>query len=451
MLTKLKQYIYKGHERTVRAKKNILMSFILKGINIFIQLLLVPLLLNYLSPLKYGIWLTLSSVINWFYFFDIGLGNGLRNKLAEAFAKNDKNIAKIYVSTTYATLSLIVSFLYLIFLITYKYVNWQIVFNVPDNLTGELNRLILIVFTFFALNFIARLISSIVNADQKSAINDIIFTSGNLFALFIVYIISEISTESLVLVGLAMGSSVFIPTTIATFVLFKNKYHEIIPSLSFIKLNYINELTSLGLKFFIMQIAAVVVFTTDNIIITQLFGPAEVTPYNIALKYFNIIQMGFSILITPFWSAFTEAYQKNDVEWIKNIINKLLKIWGGVVILVIIMILCSGFVYTIWIGNSVKIPFSLSVLMGLFVIIATWSNIFAFFINGVGKLKISLITATVNSVINIPLSVLFAKYMGLGINGVILGTCISLSIGAVLRPLQSYKIINNKAYGVWNE
>jgi Na+-driven multidrug efflux pump len=73
------------------------------------------------------------------------------------------------------------------------------------------------------------------------------------------------------------------------------------------------------------------------------------------------------------------------------------------------------------------------------------------FINGVGKLNISLITATVNSVINIPLSVLFAKYMGLGINGVILGTCISLSIGAVLRPLQSYKIMNNKAYGVWIE
>ena len=74
-----------------------------------------------------------------------------------------------------------------------------------------------------------------------------------------------------------------------------------------------------------MQIAAVVVFTTDNLIITQLFGPAQVAPYSIALKYFNIAQMGFSIIITPFWSAFTEAYTKNDYAWIKNNIKRLIK------------------------------------------------------------------------------------------------------------------------------
>ena len=93
------------------------------------------------------------------------------------------------------------------------------------------------------------------------------------------------------------------------------------------------------------RLAAVVVFTTDNLIITQLFGPAQVAPYAIALKYFNIAQMGFSIIITPFWSAFTEAYAKNDFGWIKNTIKKLIKIWSMVVFVVIIMLLLSGKIY----------------------------------------------------------------------------------------------------------
>ena len=81
----------KGHERTVKAKKNIVASFVIKGLNIAIGLILVPLTINYLNPTKYGIWITLSSVIGWFSFFDIGLGNGLRNRFAEAIAVGDTN------------------------------------------------------------------------------------------------------------------------------------------------------------------------------------------------------------------------------------------------------------------------------------------------------------------------------------------------------------------------
>jgi len=87
----LRQYISnfltKGHPRTLEAKKNIVASFGIKILNTAINLILVPLTLNYVSPMKYGICLTLNSIILWFTVFDIGLGTGLRNKFAEAKAK----------------------------------------------------------------------------------------------------------------------------------------------------------------------------------------------------------------------------------------------------------------------------------------------------------------------------------------------------------------------------
>ena len=33
------------------------------------------------------------------------------------------------------------------------------------------------------------------------------------------------------------------------------------------------------------------------------------------------------VVISPFWSAITEAYSKKDFNWIKNSIKNILKIW----------------------------------------------------------------------------------------------------------------------------
>ena len=110
-------FFTKGHARTLRAKKNIAASFLIKGASIVIGLMLVPLTINYLEPTKYGIWITLSSIIGWFGFFDIGLGHGLRNRFAEALAKGKHELARSYVSTTYAILSLIIGGVLVLFFV----------------------------------------------------------------------------------------------------------------------------------------------------------------------------------------------------------------------------------------------------------------------------------------------------------------------------------------------
>ena len=54
-------------------------------------------------------------------------------------------------------------------------------------------------------------------------------------------------------------------------------------------------------------------------------------------------------------------------------------------------------------------------------------------------------------IINIPISIFFAKNLNMGSAGVILGTCVSLIIGSFLAPLQSFKIIKGNAKGIWNK
>ena len=106
-LSAIWSFFKSGHKRTLTIKKHIIGSVFVKGLSILVSLLLVPITLNYLDSEKYGIWLTISSVIFWFGFLDIGLGNGLRNKLAEALAGGDLKLAQKYVSTSYFVLALI--------------------------------------------------------------------------------------------------------------------------------------------------------------------------------------------------------------------------------------------------------------------------------------------------------------------------------------------------------
>ena len=102
--------------RTKRAKQNILAMFAIKGVGLLISFLYIPLLLHTLNTVDYGVWLTLTSIVSWISFFDIGLGNGLRNKLCEAISINDIQKARELVSTAYVSLVTFVVFLILFFL-----------------------------------------------------------------------------------------------------------------------------------------------------------------------------------------------------------------------------------------------------------------------------------------------------------------------------------------------
>src|SRR5665647_651981 len=157
----LTDFFTKGQDRSIKIKKNILASFVIKGFSIAISIILVPLTINYVNPTQYGIWLTLSSIITWFSFFDIGFGHGLRNKFAEALAKGEEELARIYVSTTYAILCIIIGIVLILFLCINPFINWAKILNTTQEMAGELSILAGIVFIFFCLRFIFQLVTTV--------------------------------------------------------------------------------------------------------------------------------------------------------------------------------------------------------------------------------------------------------------------------------------------------
>jgi O-antigen/teichoic acid export membrane protein len=439
-----------GHDRTNRAKKNIAASFFIKGANIAVGLILVPITINYLTPTKYGIWITMTSIVAWFGFFDVGLGNGLKNRFAEAIAKGNHALAKIYVSTTYAILTIIITVFLLLFFIINIFLDWNIILNAGDDplLRKELSYLAIVVFTSFGMTFVLNLISIILSADQRSAKSGVFDLLGKSLSLLFIYILTRYSTSSLLSLGLIYCIITPLVLALSTIWFFNKKYKPYRPSLKSVDFSKAKDLFNLGIKFFVIQISAIILYQTNTMVIAQLFGPAMVTPYSVAYKYFSVLIMGFMIIVTPFWSAFTEAWTKQDLIWIKRIMKKLIRLWLVLFSIGMIMLLFSGFIFKVWIGHNFSVPIAISVLSLSWILINAWNGIFSQFLNGVGKVKIQLIIGVAAAIVNIPMAIFLGKLMG--ISGILLSNTILGLVTVFVYPVQYKKLINGTAQGLFN-
>lgn len=443
------QLINQGKQRSVKAKRHIIASFFIKGVSIFIGFYMVPLTIGYVHKEEYGIWLTLSSIVGWFSFFDIGLGHGLRNKLAVTMAQGEMDKARTYVSSTYAIVGMIIVVVLFLFFVLQPWLNWQSILNTNTINEEELRLIAIATFTFFCVNFILKLIHSIFLADQQPANEGFVNLLSNLISLIIIFVLTKTTQGSLFYLALALGLAPMVILLLASAYMFYGPYKSIAPSIGHVKVAQFKELGSLGVRFFLIQISSIVIFSTDNIIISQILGPSDVPAYAIAFKYFGLVTTVFSIVSLPFWSAYTEAYENKDLDWIVSTNKKLIKFWRGLVIVSLLMLGISPFFYNIWVPE-VRIPFLLSVMMCIFVNMLAWGSIFVTFINGVGKIQLQLVVGIVSTLINIPLSYFFAQTLGLGTAGVIMASIVCIGYGPVLAPIQFKKIIKGTATGIWN-
>jgi len=442
--------LFEGQPRSVRAKQNIVALFLLRGISVGVNLLLVPMTLTYLNQARYGVWITLSSIMGWVSLMDIGLGNGLRNEFAKALALNNRDLARAQISTTYACVAAIVAVIIGAFFIVNPFLRWSAILNTPPQMEGELHRLAAVVFVFFCLRLLFGLISTVLLADQKPARSNLLEVLASLLALGGVYALTRLAEGSLFWLGVVISGSAAAVPLVANFWLFGGRYRALAPSPRFVQPGRARALVLLGVQFFLLQIAGTVIFATSNIVITQFFGPTEVVPYNIAFKYYGVALMAFTVVITPFWSAFTDAHTRGDTVWITMALGKLKMAWVILAAALVVMTLCAHAAYAFWVGTTVTVPLALSLAMCAYVLIVAWSTIFAYFINGTGKIALQLWVALLAALGVIPLAIYFATGLGLGSAGVMLAICAVLLPGCFLWPMQVRRIVTGRARGIWS-
>lgn len=420
-------------------------SVVFKGLAVACSFLSIPLMIHYLGQEQFGVWSTLLSVMTWITFFDLGLGNGLRNKVAESIAKNELTEAGRYISSAYSLIGIISISAFITIAAAAFFIPWQSIFNSQAVSEVSLRTTVLITAFFICLNFWIGLINSVINAEQKTSL--VVFGQflTNVLALLLVFVLNRFANVSLIYLAASYGISLIAANLILSAIYYRKKMN-LFPRFYLDRL-HIRPLLSLGLQFFIIQIAVLVIFTTDKIIISQLLGPYYVTEYEVVSKLFSVVGIAFTLLVAPLWSSYTDAYQRKDLIWIRNALRKQIQLVGFSVLIVALICLRAPEIIRLWIGSEVQASLPLIISVGVYTIISIWSGVFAYIVNGIGAIKVQMITSILAVIVNIPLAIVLIKWGGMGVEAVVWSNVFCLMFFAVAGSIQVRQLIYRPKFG----
>lgn len=445
----VKSFVSSNSERSNTVKWNIIFSGLIKLVNIAISLLLVPLTINYVNSELYGIWLSLSSIAAWFGLFDIGFGLGLRNRLTTAIALHKYKYGKILVSTTYGFMAVVFFIVALLVSWGCTLIDWAYLLNIPSSYNAIVTRSFQIVIVAFCVRMVLQVITNVSQAFQMTALANSVDMTGNIFSLIFVYILTKTVFPNLIYLSAVLCFAPLIAFVGANIFLYKRLYKLVRPSIVYIRKFVIRDIVSLGSRFFMVQFVVVVLFQTTNLIISHFCGPEQVTVYNIAYKYMIVSLMILTIIQSPIWSAYNDAYAKKDYHWMKLVYKKLLRVLLFAEICIFLLVVSSPIVYRLWIGNSVTIPLHITLLVGIYVGLSMASSLHAMIINGMGKIKLEMTIALLQGLIYIPLVYFSALYYS--IEGVLVSLIIVSLMNVPVILIQVPRLLNQTASGIYNK
>ena len=407
--------ISKMNGRSRKVIINSIISVSIKGLSIIIGFLTFPLYGKYFSNQSaLGIWLTLLSVLSWIFTFDLGIGNGLRNHLTITLANGEDEEAKKYISSAYASVTILCMLFSLIFIIICNIIDLNRAFNISQEVIDAktLKEVIILLFIGTMVQFSLKLITSIYMALQKAAIPSLVQVISNLL-LFVYLILAKPSDlkQNLVNIALVYIISTNMPLLFANIIVFSKELRKCKPNIRYIKIEHAKKIVRLGILFLFLQFMSLIIFSTNNYLITIFIDPKAVVEYQVYYKLFGLVSIFFTMSIIPLWSAVTDAVAKNDLIWIRKVYITLIKLLPLAVLGEILVYFISGFLIKIWMGKEFISDNSflvISIAVSDFVAIVATIN--AYISNGMGKLKNQLIYLSGGAIINVPLAYLISRY-----------------------------------------
>lgn len=431
-----------SHELSSLYFKQVNATVIIKSVSVIVSLIYVPIVLGYLDKEKYGIWVTLVTLMNWIRLMDIGIGGGMRVKLSEEIALNRPIIGRIHVSTTYG----IIGGVFLLVLIGFHFINplldWQKILNTSMISRSELYRLTTISVTFFILGFILQTVNLIYRAHGNTAADSLIHLIISITTLFLIWLTSRFTHKGniILLATIVTGIPPLIYSIVSVYVYYF-KFPHFRPTFKLIKIRGSKALFKLSLQSFVSSLTWLIIYGSIPIVVTHLFNPEEVTVYNIAYGIYNVPLMLIGLLVNPIKPLVTLAYTKKDYDWIRQMLSRLKKLSIMVILGTVIMIVFNQYIYHIWIGDKVKVPFILSASIGIYVIISILQTPYSIIILGTPKIKINTILSPIIIGLFLTISIVLSSELE-NVIGVSIALGASCLVQLIALPIWLRKILS---------
>lgn len=435
--------------------KNVIGAFCVKGCALFVALFTMPTYIAFFNNDEVlGLWFTILSLLQWILNFDLGIGNGLRNHLSEAISLGKREEAKKLVSSAYFSVAGIVVAISVVFVAVIGRINLNELLNISPQIipAKTMTLCAIIVFLGVMLQFWLRLINAVLYAMQKSSLNNLIVLVTNILILLVArFYPSGTNEQNIVVMSVVHAVAVALPLVVVTVIVFAGKLRFALPHVKDIGKAHIKRVLSLGGIFFFIQLAYMVIMSSNEFIITKASGNAFNVDYQSYYKIFSIGSMVFALALTPIWSVITKAKAENNYKWIYSTYKKFMLLGALFSVGEFVLVFITKPIMKIWLGDdSPKVELLICLSFAVMGSLMIFNGVLSSIANGTGELKIQAICFGIGAALKIPLSYLLVSLVDAWY-GVVIANVVCMGIYTVVQPFFIKKYVSEKYHNILEE
>ena len=415
-----------------------------KGIVLVVNAISIPITVRYLGAEGFGVWVTISTTLSMLLVLDLGVANSLTNFISEAYAKDDREHASTYSTTALAVLVAIASILGGITYWIWPALHWERLFHLSSTAQAPVvGHAVAAALVLFFIGLPAGLAPKILGGYQELRAANVFTSVGGIFNLVSIIILVRLHAG---LVALVTASSAALVCANLLCLVWIWYWHKpwLSPRLSQIRGNAARRMMSTGGEFFVLQIAGLIVFNSDNMVVTHYLGPAEVASYSIAWRLVGYAAFAQTLISPSLWPAFSEAFARKDMEWIRMTFQRTMRLTMGVALGSTVVFASLGrWIIRVWATRAAVPTEGLLLLMCIWVLTSTFMNNTATILVAKGQTRSLAITGLVAAAGNLALSIYWVQRIGAA--GVILGTIVSYLLVLVIpQTVSCYRLLRGK-------
>ncbi len=392
-----------------------------------VSLISLPLAVRYLGAERYGVWVTVTTTIIWINLLDLGIANTLTNHISRAYALDDHASAALYFNNALVLTVGLAGTAGLAFAIAFPRIDWVALFNVDVRVSpAELKQTIAAAVALMLLGLPCNLAGKLLAGYQELHRYSCATAAGAVASLLGLAVGIVLRVSMPVLFVMSVGC---LPLANLAVLVAVVTWHKpwLLPRLSFVQASAIRELLDSGSPFFLIQVAAVVVFSSDNLVVSHYLGASEVTPYSVTWRLVGLAAMLQTLIFPALWPAYAEAYAKGDYNWIRRTFSTTMKATVALNLASVIgLVLFGRSLIRVWAGPAAVPSRQLLLAMGIWAVVSGFMSVESCLLAALNRIRQQAVLSIVAAALNIALSLLLVRHIGsLGVIG---GTILSYLI-----------------------
>lgn len=379
------------------------------------RLVVIPLSLKLLGPERYGLWLTIGSLVAWLGLSDLGLSSGLVNSVAEGSGLDDRTLMRRHISTGFVSFS-ILSLVVLAMVVPLCFwggMEWLVGISTKPELVHDARMFMLICGVCFAASFALRAVDSVCLGIQEGYLGAYAQTLGSLAGLAALVVLYW-NRGTLVEFALVMALPPLLASSGLTAYVFLHRHRDLQPSWRLWNWCSFRTVMGFGGPLLLAQLAGLAILYSTNILIANRLGPEYVPRYSVPYSLFMIVAGICYLLVSPYIPAYAEAHRRGDWLWIRKTAGRTLEITvsltagAGVCLLIIGRPLIRW-----WAGPDVVPGWHLLLALSLFALATVWAATCGVALIGLGLVKPKAFVHLCVSIIFVLGSWLFLPHYGI--------------------------------------